>query len=68
MTTLARSATGTWRKSSRSNNGNNGCVELAWFDVGRGVRDSKQAGTGPVLKFEDAAVACFLGWVTSQQA
>lgn len=67
MTTLAQ-ATGTWRKSSRSNNGNNGCVELAWFDHGRGIRDSKQAGAGPVLRFQDEAVMAFLDLVRAEQA
>lgn len=67
MTTLAQ-ATGTWRKSSYSNNGNGGCIALAWFDHGRGVRDSKQAEASPVLTFENDAVAAFLGWIKTQQA
>lgn len=62
MTTLAR-ATGTWRKSSRSNNGNNGCVELAWLQASRGIRDSKQADDSPVLQFKGDAVDAFLGWI-----
>jgi hypothetical protein len=67
MTTLAR-ATGTWRKSSRSNNGNNGCVELAWLSCSRGIRDSKQDDGGPVLHFQGDAVAAFLGWIKTEQA
>ena len=44
-----------WRKSSYSGNGGGNCVEVA----GRGsrvlVRDTRQDGTGPVLRFSPAA-------------
>lgn len=40
-----------WRKSRRSN-GQGNCVEIKHFDDGTvGVRDSKDNGTGSVLKF-----------------
>ena len=44
-----------WRKSSYSGNGGGNCVEVA----GRGnrvlVRDTKQDGVGPALRFSPAA-------------
>lgn len=44
-----------WRKSSYSGNGGGNCVEVA----GRGsrvlVRDTKQDGAGPMLRFSPAA-------------
>lgn len=67
MTTRAR-ATGTWRKSKRSNNGNDGCVEMAWFSRGRGIRDSKdKRSDSPVLRFQDDTVATFLGWIKTDR-
>jgi len=43
-----------WRKSSYSGNGGANCVEVG--KAGRVlVRDTKQAGTGPVLRFSPGA-------------
>ena len=43
-----------WRKSSYSGNGGN-CVEVAGTNTRVLVRDTKQAGTGPMLRFTPAA-------------
>ena len=43
-----------WRKSSYSGNGGN-CVEVADSGNRMLVRDTKQDGTGPVLRFTPAA-------------
>lgn len=49
-----------WRKSSYSMS-NGHCVEVARLADGRiGVRDSKAAADGPVLRFEPTAWAAFL--------
>jgi uncharacterized protein DUF397 len=50
-----------WRKSSRSSGGDN-CVEIASATCGDavGVRDSKQAGRGPVLEFTSGEWAGFV--------
>ncbi|SHE95176.1 DUF397 domain-containing protein [Streptoalloteichus hindustanus] len=46
---------GPWRKSSRSNNGANNCVEVAGImGCSAAVRDSKNP-TGPALIFPPAA-------------
>jgi hypothetical protein len=50
-----------WRKSSYSGNGGNDCVELAGHDGLVLVRDTKQAGTGPVLGFSAEAWQAFTG-------
>jgi hypothetical protein len=49
-----------WRKSHRSDGGDN-CVEIAFAGDGTvGVRDSKDP-TGPVLRFASAAWKAFTG-------
>jgi hypothetical protein len=41
-----------WRKSSYSNENGGACVEVADLpDGGRAVRDSKDHGRGPILRF-----------------
>jgi Domain of unknown function (DUF397) len=50
-----------WRKSSLSTT--NGCVEVAFVDDRIAVRDSKQAGRGPVLEFTEVEWAAFIGGV-----
>jgi hypothetical protein len=54
----------TWRKSSRSSGGDN-CVEVAVSAAGGvvGVRDSKQDGRGPMLRFSRTEWAVFLAAV-----
>jgi Domain of unknown function (DUF397) len=48
-----------WIKSTYSAQGN--CVELTDQDQGVLVRDSQQAGTGPVLSFSADAWRAFTG-------
>ncbi|MET1076282.1 MAG: DUF397 domain-containing protein [Umezawaea sp.] len=49
-----------WRKSSRSNGGNNGaCVEVSHIGPVVGVRDSKNTEAG-TLVFPESAWAAFL--------
>jgi hypothetical protein len=40
-----------WRKSSYSGDNSGNCVEIADHDSRVIVRDTKQAGTGPMLRF-----------------
>jgi len=47
-----------WRKSSTSDSG--GCVEVAYADGVVGVRDTKAAGQGPVLEFNETEWAAFM--------
>ncbi|WP_088288845.1 DUF397 domain-containing protein [Kineosporia sp. A_224] len=47
-----------WRKASGSSSG--GCVEVAMQDDLIGVRDTKDAGTGPVLVFNQREWSAFL--------
>ncbi|MGK5520781.1 DUF397 domain-containing protein [Micromonospora sp. URMC 107] len=47
-----------WRKSSTSDSG--GCVEVAYADGLIGVRDTKQAGAGPMLTFTEREWSAFL--------
>jgi hypothetical protein len=61
MTTTTNTFTN-WRKSTRSDGGDN-CVEVAVAADGAvGVRDSKDA-TGPVLRFTAAEWDAFTGGV-----
>lgn len=49
-----------WRKSSYSNGGGGECVEVAQLpDGGRLVRDTKDHGRGPVLRFTADEWAAF---------
>ncbi|MGC4777716.1 DUF397 domain-containing protein [Micromonospora sp. NBRC 110037] len=47
-----------WRKSSHSDSG--GCVEVACAGGVIGVRDTKQAGAGPMLAFAKPGWAAFV--------
>lgn len=49
----------TWRKSSRSQNGANNCVEVACLSAATAVRDSKDPD-GPALVFHPQAFAGFV--------
>jgi Domain of unknown function (DUF397) len=44
-----------WRKSSYSGNGGGNCVEVGAAGHAIAVRDTKQDGAGPVLRFSPAA-------------
>ena len=44
-----------WRKSTYSSNGGASCMEVGQATRLIGVRDTKQNGTGPVLRFTPAA-------------
>jgi len=44
-----------WRKSSYSGNGGGSCIEVADQAARVLIRDTKQDGTGPVLRFTPAA-------------
>ena len=50
-----------WRKPSRSAAGN--CAEIAATGTSVLVRDTKQDGTGPVLRFAPASWAAFVAAV-----
>lgn len=49
-----------WFKSTRSNNGT-GCVEVAVNLDGVYLRDTKDAGQGPILHFTDDEWSAFVG-------
>ncbi|HEU5471103.1 MAG TPA: DUF397 domain-containing protein [Actinophytocola sp.] len=51
-----------WRKSSRSNDQFN-CVEVAFLGAGVAMRDSKERGKGPVLRFTRPAWTTFVAGV-----
>jgi hypothetical protein len=52
-----------WRKSQASDSG--GCVEVAYVDGVVGVRDTKQAGAGPILAFNEREWSAFLTGVAN---
>ena len=54
-----------WRKSSYSFS-NGQCTEVATSGGGVLVRDSKQVGAGPVLRFPAADWTAFLGAVKAR--
>ena len=54
-----------WRKSSNSADG--GCVEVARCGDRIGVRDTKQAGAGPILVFNEREWDAFLIGVASHE-
>jgi hypothetical protein len=56
----------TWRKSTRSGSTGGNCVEIAALPAAVVVRDSKDQ-TGPVLMFEPAAWASFVGAARTSQ-
>jgi hypothetical protein len=49
-----------WRKSTRSGEGTNNCVEVCLHNAVVFVRDSKDQ-EGPILRFEATAWEAFLG-------
>jgi hypothetical protein len=51
-----------WRKSAYSSGNGGNCIEVAATDRVL-VRDTKQDGTGPVLRFTPAAWRRFMGQV-----
>jgi Domain of unknown function (DUF397) len=52
-----------WRKSSYSGGQGGNCVEVAGHGRRVLVRDTRQAGTGPVLRFSAQAWRRFAGQV-----
>ncbi|GAA1277234.1 hypothetical protein GCM10009609_45440 [Pseudonocardia aurantiaca] len=53
-----------WRKSSASNGNGGGCVEVADLpDGGRLVRDTKDEGAGPVLRYTASEWQAFVAGV-----
>ena len=50
-----------WRKSSYSGNGGGNCVEVGADSHAIAVRDTKQKGVGPVLRFSPTAWRRFAG-------
>lgn len=52
-----------WRTSSHSGNGGGNCVEVGAAAHVIAVRDTKQDGAGPVLRFSPAAWRRFAGQV-----
>jgi hypothetical protein len=50
-----------WRKSVISDTG--GCVEVAYAQGTVGVRDTKDAGSGPILEFNEREWRAFVAGV-----
>jgi hypothetical protein len=57
-----------WRKSSYSGNGGGDCVEAGHVPGAVLVRDTKDHGTGPVLRVSSAAWARFTSAVRTDSA
>jgi Domain of unknown function (DUF397) len=53
-----------WVKASRSGGNGGNCVELRRHDGRVEVRDTKDQGAGPILRFTDAEFAAFLHGAT----
>lgn len=53
-----------WVKASRSGGNGGACVELRRHDDRIEVRDSKDHGDGPILRFTDTEFAAFLHGAT----
>jgi hypothetical protein len=56
-------STARWRKSDVSGDG--GCVEVAYANGVIGLRDSKDAGNGPILVFNQREWSAFLSGARS---
>jgi hypothetical protein len=56
---------GSWRKSSHSTSNGGDCVEAASLDAAVAVRDTKDNGAGPVLRFGPRSWAEFTSSLTS---
>ena len=52
-----------WRKPGTSDTG--GCVEVAYSDGIVGVRDTKDAGRGPILEFNEKEWSAFLSGMSN---
>lgn len=55
-----RTDTTPWTKATASNGGGGNCVELRRHAGLIEVRDTKDNGAGPILRFTDAEFAAFL--------
>lgn len=55
----------TWRKATKSADGNGGCVEWSFSDGVVAFRDSKLGDDSPVLVFSDHELDCFIDAVVN---